>query len=194
MITTNKLLELQKALKPVKKDLTNPYFKSKYADINAFLEEVKPKLSDVGLFVTQPLLVKEGRNLLVTQIWDGKELLLASDVMLPDNLKPQELGSAITYYRRYSLQSLLCLEAEDNDGNLPVAKKPVTFAAKTQEPDPRTEDVQPFEAAKKAISAASTATKLKNVEKRITDSTNLSTEEKDALYQLVDEKSNFLSQ
>jgi hypothetical protein len=36
--------------------------------------------------------------------------------MVLPNLHPQKLGSAITYYRRYTLQSLLGLQAED-DGN-----------------------------------------------------------------------------
>ena len=41
----------------------------------------------------------------------------------------QKLGSAITYFRRYTAQSLLGLQAEDDDANLasrkpkPVAKK-----------------------------------------------------------------------
>jgi hypothetical protein len=30
---------------------------------------------------------------------------------------PQKLGSAVTYYRRYTLQSLLGLQAEDDDAN-----------------------------------------------------------------------------
>jgi hypothetical protein len=36
---------------------------------------------------------------------------------LPNIQDPQKLGSAITYYRRYTLQSLLGLQAEDDDGN-----------------------------------------------------------------------------
>lgn len=201
MTTENKLLELQKALKPVKKELTNPYFKSKYADINILLEMVKPELSKLGLTVHQPLLIKDGKNTIATQVMDGKEVLLVSDILLPENLKPQEMGSAITYYRRYALQSLLVLEAEDDDGNdtneKPVTKpiaKSTSFAAKKREPDPRTEDVQPFEAAKKAISNADTVTKLKNVEERINKSTNLDADEKDALYVLLDERNHFLSE
>jgi len=38
-------------------------------------------------------------------------------VTLPSASTPQQLGSAITYYRRYTLQSLLSLQAEDDDGN-----------------------------------------------------------------------------
>jgi hypothetical protein len=38
-------------------------------------------------------------------------------MVLPNLQDPQKLGSAITYYRRYTLQSLLGLQAEDDDGN-----------------------------------------------------------------------------
>ena len=43
--------------------------------------------------------------------------LLVSEIDLPNIQDPQKLGSAITYYRRYTLQSLLGLQAEDDDGN-----------------------------------------------------------------------------
>jgi len=36
---------------------------------------------------------------------------------LPEIQDPQKVGSAVTYYRRYTLQSLLSLQAEDDDAN-----------------------------------------------------------------------------
>jgi hypothetical protein len=39
--------------------------------------------------------------------------------------KPQEIGSSITYARRYNIQSLLNLAAEDDDGNAANEAKPV---------------------------------------------------------------------
>jgi predicted nucleic acid-binding Zn ribbon protein len=45
---------------------------------------------------------------------------------------PQQFGSSLTYGRRYSLQSLLCLAAEDDDGAAaevkPLAKKKLAAA------------------------------------------------------------------
>jgi hypothetical protein len=35
---------------------------------------------------------------------------------LPQGITPQQMGSAITYYRRYTLQSALSLQAVDDDG------------------------------------------------------------------------------
>jgi hypothetical protein len=41
---------------------------------------------------------------------------------LPETVDAQKAGSAITYFRRYALQSLLALEAEDDDGNTASSK------------------------------------------------------------------------
>ena len=111
----DKLLEFQKKVGTIKKDSTNPYFKSKYADINSLLDTVKPVLNQIGLTVIQPLEVKDGKNVLTTKVYDGTILISESAIIIPDNIDPQKIGSAITYYRRYSLQSLFLLEAEDDD-------------------------------------------------------------------------------
>ena len=49
--------------------------------------------------------------------WNWRRL---SALKLPDLNDPQKLGSAITYYRRYTLASLLGLQAVDDDANLTV--------------------------------------------------------------------------
>lgn len=113
----NKLLELQKALKPIKKDSVNPHFKNSYFDINSVLEVIMPILNDLGITLHQPIVVKEGKNVISTILTDEGTTLIQSHIVLPDLQDPQKLGSAITYYRRYSLVSLLALEAEDDDGN-----------------------------------------------------------------------------
>jgi hypothetical protein len=50
---------------------------------------------------------------------------IASGIELPNIQDPQKLGSAITYYRRYTLASLLALQSTDDDGNLASKKKAV---------------------------------------------------------------------
>ena len=47
---------------------------------------------------------------------------------LPQITDPQKVGSAVTYFRRYTLQSLLSLQAEDDDANT------ASHATKTQRP------------------------------------------------------------
>ncbi len=121
----SKLLEFQKRVGVIKKDSVNPFFKSRYADINSLLDVVKPLLNELELICVQPLGVIDGKNILTTQIFDDDKVILESAIILPDNLDPQKIGSAITYYRRYSLQSLLLLEAEDDDaeGTKPKPEK-----------------------------------------------------------------------
>ena len=112
-----KLLEVQKELKPIKKDSENPFFKSMYFDINSLLAVVKPILNKNGLLLLQGLNEANGRLMLDTQIVDiesGEKV--SFNTVLPEAPDAQKYGSAITYFRRYAIQSLLGLEAEDDDG------------------------------------------------------------------------------
>ena len=111
----SKLLDFQRKVEAVKKTKKNPHFKNTYADINEILSEVKPLLSEFNLVLSQP--ISDGfQYSIITDIESGEAL--TSYIKLPDNLQPQQLGGAITYFRRYTLVTLLSLETEeDNDGN-----------------------------------------------------------------------------
>ena len=86
---------------------------SKYADLNAILSTVEPVLLENGLLLIQPI---QG-NSVCTQIVDvDSGAMLESCMDLPQGVNPQNMGSAITYYRRYTLQSALSLQAVDDDG------------------------------------------------------------------------------
>lgn len=119
----NKLLDFQKKVGAIAKDSLNPFFKKNYFDINGLIAEIKPILNEVGLTLTQPISFEfdvtsgTGRSILHTFLKDGKDIIESSSISLPENLDPQKMGSAITYYRRYSIQSMLLLQAEDDDGN-----------------------------------------------------------------------------
>lgn len=113
-----KLLEFQKRVEAIKKDSTNPFFKSSYFNINTLLGEIKPLLSELGLILLQPLSNVNGKPAIRTVLVDGGKYLIDDTVVMPDLQDPQKMGSAITYYRRYAIQSLLALEAVDDDGNL----------------------------------------------------------------------------
>jgi len=119
-----KLLAVQKELEPVMKAKDNPFFKSKYADINSFIEMVKPVLNKHGLILLQPLGVtvdedfgvKQSITTIVMDADTGEKLEYTSPIISKEN-DPQKMGSAITYYRRYALQSFLFIQAEDDDAN-----------------------------------------------------------------------------
>ena len=123
MTISEKLLTIQKKVGKISKESTNPFFKSKYFDINTLLEHVTPILNEHGLIITQPL---NGLSVesVITDIESGE--FITSALVLPELSDPQKIGSCITYYRRYTLQSLLALQSEDDDGNKaskPEAKK-----------------------------------------------------------------------
>tara|TARA_R110002096_G_scaffold217142_1_gene405150 strand:- start:5009 stop:5518 length:510 start_codon:yes stop_codon:yes gene_type:complete len=109
-----KLLEVQKEVGAVSKDSENPFFKSKYFDINGLIQHVEPILTKHGLVLLQP--IKEGKQYSI--IYDAETGENADSCLeLPHISDPQKLGSAVTYYRRYTLCSLLALQAEDDDAN-----------------------------------------------------------------------------
>lgn len=119
----------------IKKDMDNPFFKKKYADINSILEQVEPIMAKHGLMILQPI----DTDSVCTQIIHVESgETMTSCLKLSGNLKAQDLGSEITYFRRYSLQSLLALQAEDDDGNIAQGRtnQPQQRPAPTQTPPP----------------------------------------------------------
>lgn len=109
-----KLNEVKKEIGAISKDSTNPFFKSKYFDINGLLKHVEPLLQKNGLLLLQPIIKGEVFSEVI-DIESGESV--TSSIPLPQMDDPQKLGSAVTYYRRYTLQSLLGLQAEDDDAN-----------------------------------------------------------------------------
>ena len=108
-----KLHRAKLSIGKVSKNANNPHFKKSYADLNAIIEAVEPILLENGLLLLQPI---QG-NSVCTQIIDidsGDKV--ESCMELPAGMNPQQQGSAITYYRRYTLQSTLSLQAVDDDG------------------------------------------------------------------------------
>jgi hypothetical protein len=124
------LLSAKQEIGKVAKNAKNPHFKNTYADINALLEAVEPILLDKGLLLIQP--INDGKvSTIIIHAESGEQM--ESSIDLPALSNPQQMGSAITYYRRYTLQSLLSLQAEDDDANTasktPVKKKFKDFFA-----------------------------------------------------------------
>lgn len=119
-----KIAAVQKGMGALKKD-TEAY-NYKYVTLDQIQEKMNPLLEENGLLLTQPMCCKakgEGgevvasATVLLTKIQDlESEEILESSILLPTNVKPQDLGSAITYFRRYSLLSLFNLVTEDDDG------------------------------------------------------------------------------
>ena len=123
-----KLADAKAEIGAISKDSTNPFFKSKYFDINGLLAHVEPILLKNGLLCLQPII--EGKVL--TQIFDIEiehGCCIESSIAMTDERDPQRLGSQISYFRRYTLSSLLSIQAEDDDAQSakpkPAPVKPV---------------------------------------------------------------------
>ena len=133
------LLKFQKEISPIVKTETNPFFKSKYADINQMLELVKPVLNDCGLYLEQAPSISEkvGYVSLATRIIhadSGYYTLCESEVPLVKN-DAQAVGSAYTYLRRYQVQAMLGLQAIDDDAESNMVRKPTVRLVKAVNPE-----------------------------------------------------------
>jgi hypothetical protein len=117
------LLKAQKQMEGAKKGAINPFFRSKYADYGAVLEACKEHLNDNGITILQPHCLKEFGGFAVGVVEtillheSGEYISSETEIKCLKPNDPQSLGSSITYARRYGLQSIVALPAEDDDGN-----------------------------------------------------------------------------
>ena len=115
-----KLFHLQQEIGSISKDAKNPFYKSKYFDINSLIGQLKPLLAKHKLLLMQP--INDNKVYSVIHDLDGSSVTSAME--LPVGLDAQKMGSAVTYFGRYTLQSLLGLQAVDDDGNLASTTRP----------------------------------------------------------------------
>ena len=106
-----------------KKDADNPFFGSKYANLEAVINCAKSALDNNGLAVSQFPIMDQGYCGVETILmhssgeWISNTLLLACKKQ-----DPQAMGSAITYARRYAYQSVLGIPSEDDDGEKSMSR------------------------------------------------------------------------
>lgn len=113
---TPALIAAQKALKPVRKTSDAQY--GKYADLHSTLESIHQALHAQDMVILQPLCCDGDEAAVVTRLLHTSGQWIEGSVPLrTQGLKgPQEMGSLITYMRRYSAQAIMGLAAEDDDG------------------------------------------------------------------------------
>jgi len=128
------LLKAQSEMDNAKKGSTNPFFKSKYADLNSVREAVMPLLNLNGITVLQPHVIVDGINYVETLLLhnSGEWVSGYTQIVFGKTNDAQAQGSGITYARRYGLASLLSIGAEDDDANLATAKPEKTEFKKPQ--------------------------------------------------------------
>ena len=112
------------------KDSNNPFFKSKYADLESVWDSCRSLLSENGLAVMQfPGEYYDGTMHLTTILTHKSGEWIGQDMSVPVT-KPdaQGAGSALTYMRRYALAAVVGVVQADDDGNAASSPKPVVKA------------------------------------------------------------------
>jgi len=115
------LAKAQGQMSAAAKDSSNPHFKSKYADLASVWQACREPLSSNGLSVTQTLDLIGEKQVLITTLFHSSGQWIRSVMMMPNCSKPQETGSILSYYRRYSLASICGVYQSDDDAEIAQA-------------------------------------------------------------------------
>lgn len=114
------LAKAQGAILNPAKTSENPYFSSRYADLATGLNAIRSALSSNGLAVTQSTRINGELMILETQLTHSSGQWFQSEFLVCKALAPpQQVGSALSYARRYSLFALVGISGDDDDdGNI----------------------------------------------------------------------------
>lgn len=113
------LSKAQSEVQAARMDSKNPFFKSKYADLTSIWDAARPALGKYNLCVMQCMEIVGEKTILVTTLAHASGQWMKSCLLLsPGKPGMQEMGSAITYARRYALAALIGIvcDSEDDDG------------------------------------------------------------------------------
>lgn len=137
------LVKAQRAMGTAIKDSANPFFKSKYADLNAIREAVLPALHENGFAVLQPTCTIDGKNFVETIFLheSGEFISGFTEIKEVRNNNPQDNGAGTTYARRFGLQTMANCGAEDDDGD--SARKALEAQNKKTAPAEPTKAAEP---------------------------------------------------
>jgi len=137
MNQSESIANLAKALSTVQgkltyavKDSANPFFKSKYADLESVWDACRNLLAENNLSVMQfPGYYHEGSMLLTTMLTHSSGEWISQETSFPVS-KPDSHGcaSAVTYMRRICLAAVVGVVQADDDGNAASSPKPVVKA------------------------------------------------------------------
>lgn len=107
---------------PIGQNRSNPFFKSKYADLDAILKAVRPSLAKNGLSFYQYTSIDCSQTILHSRILHISGQWIESQTLIsPPKSDIQSYGSTMSYQRRYSALNILGVattdDPSDDDGN-----------------------------------------------------------------------------
>lgn len=145
------LVELQANLPRITKDLTAKVktrtgsdYQYNYADLAVISREVLPLLSGLGLAFTSRPTLKDGRFVLVYELRHKSGGMIDGEYPLPEKGEQQDIGSAITYARRYSLCAVTGVAPDDDDRDAIVQQKAARRRNRQQQEPTAAPKVQPM--------------------------------------------------
>lgn len=120
------LIKAQTEMSTPKKSSNNPFFKSKYADLNEIREACLPAFNENQISVWQPTVSIDGKPFVKTMLLhdSGEWIAGFTEIICNKVNDAQSHGSGVTYARRYGLQSMANLGSEDDDGNAASKQTP----------------------------------------------------------------------
>lgn len=167
------LAKAQAEIRPAIFDSTNPHFRSKYASLTAVMEACREALSKNQIAVVQGASVVDGAVVVNTLLLHASGEYISDELSMPfAQATPQQIGSSLSYCRRYSLASLVGITADDDDAEAAMPKpqnqgqgfKDVQVTPVKEQSKPatsNTQEVKPKES--KAKRASSRAAKIREI-------------------------------
>jgi hypothetical protein len=114
---TGSLVAALAELDNVKANKINPAFKARYVSLDALLDAIKPVLLDHDLALIQTLVSEDGKVGVSTAFLhaSGERFDFGKLMVKADGLTAQQIGGAITYVRRMSIQTACGISVDSDD-------------------------------------------------------------------------------
>lgn len=138
------LAAVQKEMKGAVKDSSNPFFKSKYADLESVWESCRELLAKNGLCIiqTNSFSIDAGITLVTTLAHTSGQWIRGELPIRATKDDPQSVGAAITYARRFAMSAMLGVIQVDDDGESAMGRGTPSGIGQ-QRPDPSQPRVLP---------------------------------------------------
>ncbi len=120
------LSKAQIKMKVPAKDKVNPHFRNRYCSLGSVISSCKDALNECGISMTQPLVDIDGKTYVVTTLSHSSGQWMRSYLSLraAENANSQQMGSALTYARRYSLCAMVGIDGDEDDDGEAAAQAP----------------------------------------------------------------------
>ena len=119
-------LNAQKEIGAASKSAKNPFFKSKYADLNEVIETIKEPLNsnDISFLQTVDIVSDTQASVINTILLhkSGEFISAETPIIYKNASDPQSYGAGITYAKRYALAAICGLPTEDDDGETAMGR------------------------------------------------------------------------